>query len=163
MTLTRRQTERYPITMRNPIDRLLNDWQLIPADGGLEPAPAMDVRETNDAYIVEVDLPGLDPNDVEVLIEGRTLTIKGQYSNEAERQEAGFLLHERRRGRFLRAVALPDMVEVDKVTSKYENGQLIISLPKASQNKARKVAISSSGTSKSAETSKAGGTSGKAG
>jgi HSP20 family protein len=149
VTITRRPNERYQLTTRNPIERILNDWQIFPVDGGLEMAPAMDVRETDDAYVVEVDLPGIDPTDTEVLLEGRTLTIKGQYAQESEKQESGFLLRERRRGRFLRAVALPGMVDIEKVNSKYENGQLIVTLPKSSQSKARKITIdASNGTKK---------------
>ena len=75
------------------------------------------------------------------MIEGRTLTIRGQFAEEREQDEGNYLLRERRRGQFMRAVALPGMVEVDKVTSKYEDGELIITLPKAEQNRARRVQI----------------------
>jgi HSP20 family protein len=111
--------------------------------GFTEIAPPLDVRETDDAYIVEVELPGVDPKETEVSIEGRTVTIRGQFAEEQEQQEGSFLLRERRRGQFMRAVALPGMVEVDKATSRYENGELVITLPKAAQNRARRVEITS--------------------
>jgi HSP20 family protein len=141
MTLTRRPNERSVVPLRT-LERLFGDWQLAPIEMGFNAlTPAMDVRESGDNYIVEVDLPGVDPANTEVVIEGRTLTIKGHFAEESEREEGNYLLRERRRGQFLRAVALPGMVEVDKVTSNYENGQLIITLPKAEHSRARRVQI----------------------
>jgi HSP20 family protein len=143
MTLTRRPAERgYP--MRSPIEQLFNELAFMPGDGQSQPMPAMDVRETDDAYLVEVDLPGIDIDDVEVMIEGRTLTIRGRIEEEKERNAGNYLLRERRRGQFIRAVAVPGMVDVDKAESRYENGQLIVTLPKSASNRARRVDISSS-------------------
>jgi HSP20 family protein len=144
MTLVRRPLDRDQIPFRNVMERLLADWPLASMQGGFtDVAPPLDVRETDEAYIVEVELPGVDPKDTEVSIEGRTLTVRGQFAEEQEKQEGNFLLRERRRGQFMRAVALPGMVEVDKVTSRYENGELTITLPKAAQNRARRVEIES--------------------
>jgi HSP20 family protein len=134
--------ERHPIPVRSAIERLLSDWPSSLSDGGFsEVAPALDVRDAGDAYIVESELPGVNPDDVEVVIEGRTLTIKGRFAEEREQDSGNYLLRERRRGQFMRAIALPGMVEVDQVTSKYEDGELIIRLPKAEQNRARRVQI----------------------
>jgi HSP20 family protein len=145
MTLVRRPLDRNQIPFRNPLERYLGEWSLGAMPGGFtEFAPPLDVRETDDAYIVEVELPGVDPNNTEVSVEGRTVTVRGQFADEQERQEGNFLLRERRRGQFMRAVALPGMVDIDKVTSQYENGELMITLPKASQNRARRVEIKSS-------------------
>jgi HSP20 family protein len=144
MTLVRRPLDRNQIPIRNAMERLLGEWSLGALPNGFtELAPPLDVRETDDAYIVEVELPGVDPKDTEVSIEGRTVTVRGQFAEEEEKQEGNFLLRERRRGQFMRAVALPGMVDVDKVTSKYENGELTITLPKATQNRARRVEIES--------------------
>jgi HSP20 family protein len=146
MTLTRRPTERRTVPLRTALERLTNDWPFLQVDGGLtELAPPLDVRETADAYIVEIDLPGIDPKDTEVLVEGRTLSIRGRFSEETEEKEGNYLLRERRQGQFMRAVALPGMVEVDKVSSKFDNGQLTVTLPKASQNRARRIEISPGG------------------
>jgi len=156
MTLVRRPLDRNQIPFRNAMERLLGDWPLGSMQGGFtEVAPPLDVRETDDAYIVEVELPGVDPKDTEVSIEGRTVTVRGQFAEEQEKQEGNFLLRERRRGQFMRAVALPGMVEVEKATSQYENGELTITLPKATQNRARRVEITS-GNSRSGNGRKSG-------
>jgi HSP20 family protein len=142
MTLVRRAPDRTPY--RSAVERLLAEWPIASIDGGLtELAPPIDIRETEDAYIVEIDIPGVKAEDAEVLVEGRTLTVRGSFSEENEQQQGNYLLRERRRGQFMRAVALPGMVDVDKVTSKAENGELIITLPKASQNRARRINIDS--------------------
>jgi HSP20 family protein len=144
MTLVRRPLDRNQIPLRNAMDRLFGDWPLGSMQGGFtEVFPPLDVRETDDAYIIEVELPGVDAQETEVTIEGRTVTIRGQFAEEEEREEGNFLLRERRRGQFMRAVALPGMVDVDNATSRYENGELTITLPKATQNRARRVEITS--------------------
>jgi len=141
MTLTRRASDRSTVPLRSAIERLMTDWPLFQFEGYTELAPPVDIRETNEAYIVELDLPGANPDDTEVLVEGRTLTVKGKFAEEKEEPRGNYLVKERRRGQFMRAVALPGMVDVDKVSSSFENGQLTITLPKAAQNTARRIAI----------------------
>lgn len=142
MTLTRRPPDRPSVPLRTALERLMGDWPLVQFEGGLtELGPPLDVRETDNAYIVEIDLPGIDPKNTEVLVEGRTLTIRGRFEEPSEEERGNYLVRERRQGQFVRAVALPGMVEIDKVTSHAENGRLTITLPKASQNRARRVEV----------------------
>jgi HSP20 family protein len=111
-------------------------------DGGISDLlPALDVRERDDAYVIDLDLPGIDPDQTEVLVEGRTVTIRGRVEEESEEERGNYLVRERRQGAFLRAVALPGMIDVDKVSTRYEDGQLTIVLPKASASRARRIAI----------------------
>jgi HSP20 family protein len=145
MTLIRRPRER-PAPLRNALERMLTDWPGVPIDGGLtEVVPAIDVRDSGDAYMVEVEMPGANPDDIEVVIEGRTLTVRGRFAEQRELDEGSYLLRERRRGQFMRAVVLPGMVEIDKVSSKFEDGELIITLPKAAHDRARRVEIQEPG------------------
>jgi len=145
MTLIRRPHER-PAPMRNTLERMLSDWPGIAVDGGMiEVGPAIDVRDSGDAYMVEVEMPGVNPDDIEVVIEGRTLTVRGRFAEQRELDQGSYLLRERRRGQFMRAVVLPGMVEIDKVTSKFEDGELIITLPKAAEDRARRVEIQEPG------------------
>jgi HSP20 family protein len=145
MTLTRRSPDR-SMPLRNALERLVGDWSYLPIDTGMtELAPPLDVRETNDAFVVEIDLPGVDPKNTEVLVEGRTVTVRGRFAEEKEEDKGNYLLRERRQGQFMRAVALPGMVDVERVTSRFDDGQLTITLPKASQNRARRIEISASG------------------
>jgi len=154
MTLTRRPPDR-PVPLRTALERLMGDWPLAQFDPGMtELGPPLDVRETDDAYLVEIDLPGVDPKDTEVLIEGRTLTVRGRFAEAEEEERGNYLVRERRQGQFMRAVALPGMVEVDQVTSNAEKGRLTITLPKATQNRARRIQV---GSQSSQSTARAGG------
>jgi HSP20 family protein len=141
MTMSRRSNDRALMSVPTTFQRLL-DWPFTQVDQGLtELAPPIDVRETNDAYVVEIDLPGIESQDVEVLVEGRTLSVRGKFTKEAEREKDGWLLKERRTGDFVRAIALPGMIDTDGARSAFENGVLTITLPKAAQNRARRIEI----------------------
>ncbi len=151
MTMTRRPMDRSVVPLRSAVERFWGDWPWVAMDTSVtELAPPIDVSETEDAYQVEVDLPGVDAKNLEILIEGRTLTIRGQINEEKEDRRGSYLLKERRQGQFMRAVALPGMVDVDQVKSQFENGQLILTLPKAAQNRARRIEIPSSSSAQSA-------------
>jgi HSP20 family protein len=157
MTLMRRPQGRTQVPLRSVLERLAGEWPgAIDGGGVADLVPALDVRETDDAYVVEVDLPGIDPEQTEVLVEGRTVTIRGMLAEEREEPRGNYLVRERRQGTFLRAVALPGMIEVDQVETRYQNGQLTITLPKASSSRARRIAIG--GGADKSEGERAGGT-----
>jgi HSP20 family protein len=146
MTLMRRQPNRTTVPLRSVLERLAGDWPSMTSDGGIaDMLPALDVRETDDDYIIELDLPGIDPEQTEVLVEGRTVTIRGRVEEEAEENRGNYLVRERRQGSFLRAVALPGMIDVEKVSTRYQDGQLTIVLPKASASRARRIEIGDGG------------------
>jgi HSP20 family protein len=157
--MTRRPTDRNigVVPFRSALEQIMG-WPVSQMDRSLtELAPPIDVRETNDAYVVEIDLPGIDPENVEVLIEGRTLSIRGHFEQEEEKNEGGYLLKERRSGDFVRAIALPGMVDTESAQSKVDNGVLEITLPKAVQNRARRIKIQGwNGQTKKSQASQAG-------
>jgi HSP20 family protein len=137
MTLMRRTYD----PLRTSIEQIFDDLATRSGNGVTQLLPPMDVRETDRGYVVELDLPGVNPDDIDVMIEGRTLTVRGRIDETTEQANGDYLLRERRRGTFMRAVTLPGMVEVDKVASRYQNGQLIIELPKASSAQARRIEV----------------------
>jgi HSP20 family protein len=160
MTLMRRAADRRPMQMRDPFREVMESWfgaMPDPFDGfGGTSSPAIDLRETDDSYIVEVELPGIRPEDTEVVLDGRTLTIRGEFNEEREEPvQAGdnagrtgaqgartrYLLRERRRGSFMRVLTLPAPVDADHITSRFENGELMLTLPKAQQARARHIEI----------------------
>jgi HSP20 family protein len=147
VTLIRRTPERGERNpSRNSIERFLADWPIIPVDQAMtDLAAPLDVFETDDAYEIRVDLPRVNPDQVEVLVEGRTVTVRGRFEDETERRQGRHLLRERRQGEFMRAVALPGMVDLNQVTSRFENGQLTVTLPKANENKARRIQVTNGG------------------
>lgn len=109
---------------------------LIPFKGLV--GPAMDVYETEKDVIAEVDLPGVDPEKVEVSVKDGILKITGKTEEAKEIKEKGYWKKEIRRGAFERAVRLPAPVKEDKVDASYKDGVLKITMPKIEPSKAKK-------------------------
>lgn len=99
--------------------------------------PRMETYCKDSDYVVKVDLPGVDPNDVHVQAEGHLLTITGERKGE----EKGPEYRETFYGKFERQIALPQGVEVDKIAARYEHGVLEIRVPLSAQFAGRKVPI----------------------
>jgi HSP20 family protein len=104
-------------------------------------SPALDVEEDEDGFTLHVELPGVDPEQVDVSLEENVLTISGVREFYAEHDPEAFRRVERRFGRFHRAVRLPDRVDGERVAARYAHGLLTISVPKAEEAKPRRIAI----------------------
>lgn len=104
-------------------------------------APLMDIREKGDNLIARVDLPEVDPKEVDISLEGRTLSIKGERKSEKEEKEAGYCCCERYTGSFRRTVTLPEEVDAARTKASYKDGVLTITMPKSKAAKARKITI----------------------
>jgi HSP20 family protein len=105
-------------------------------------APAADVAESEAAYRVQLDLPGIDPKAIQLRVEKDTLSI--QVDRKQPAAAAGETLHrsERAYGTFYRSFALPKAVDATRVEASYEQGVLTVSLPKREEAKARTIAVS---------------------
>lgn len=105
--------------------------------------PAMDVIENADEYRCQIELPGVSPNDVEVMVDGNTLTVSGEKRYEHENGEAanGHRIFERVYGRFTRSLRLPRTVDVANITAHYDQGVLTLVLPKTESGRARRIPI----------------------
>ena len=103
--------------------------------------PRMDIRETENAFIIKAEMPGLDPKDFQISLTENTLTIKGEKREEKEEKKRNYHMVERRYGSFYRSIALPCSVEGDKVDAKYNKGVLEVTLPKAEPSKAKKISV----------------------
>jgi HSP20 family protein len=132
------------LSLRQAMDRLFEEsfvnpgtWQF--GEGQLVP---MDVRATGDQVVVEAILPGVKPEEVDITMEGNTLTIAGDTSLTESGEREGVLLQEIRRGRFTRTLTLPAGLEPDKATATFEDGVLTLRIPKAEQVKPRQIRIS---------------------
>ena len=108
-------------------------------------APAIEVFEKEDKFTVKAELPGMKEEDIDVLVVGDTLTIKGERKAETEVKEEDYYCCERSYGSFSRSIALPSSVDAKKIEASYEDGVLEVSLPKAPEVKAKKVAVKKKG------------------
>lgn len=124
------------------MNRLVERW----GDGGWTRAlattyPAVNVWEEPDAVFVEAELPGLNLQDLEIYVTGgNQLTLKGERKQHAP-EKAVVHRQERGSGSFVRALALPFDVNADKVDARFENGVLLLKLPKSEAAKPRKINV----------------------
>ena len=105
--------------------------------------PAMDIAEDKDSITVKAELPGMKADDINISVQGNTLSITGEKREEAEEKKDGYYRSERRFGSFRRDMVLPGDVAAGKVDAAYKDGVLTITLPKTEQAKAKTVKIKS--------------------
>jgi HSP20 family protein len=91
-------------------------------------APAVDVLQREGDLVVRAELPGVRPEDVDITLENRVLTIRGERREEQEEQRGGYYVRERRHGSFRRSMTLPEGVDEDRVRARYENGVLEVTI-----------------------------------
>lgn len=140
--------------LRREIDDLFSDFFGAPGvgtfgwpagDGGAL-APDIDVSETDKAFEIAAELPGVDEKDIEVTVADGVLTVKGE--KKAETEEKGKTWHrvERSYGAFQRSLSLPESARADKVSAKFDKGVLRISVPKRAEKRppTRKISIGKS-------------------
>jgi HSP20 family protein len=104
-------------------------------------APALDISERKDAYLVTVELPGLKPEDLDITMEDGLLTIQGERQFTSESSEQQFHRVERRYGAFRRAITLPAHVMAEGIQASFEDGVLEILVPKAEEATPKRIQV----------------------
>ncbi len=106
--------------------------------------PAVDITETDRAYRIIAELPGMKKENVEISVAQGLLTIKGEKKEEREEKDKGYYLSERRFGTFQRVLQLPSQADSDRIEASFENGVLTIAVPKTAEalKSEKKIAIS---------------------
>jgi HSP20 family protein len=94
------------------------------------PAPAIDIVEDGNGYKLTAELPGMEEKDIELVLTGDTLTLKGEKKQESEHKEKNYTLSERSYGSFQRSFYLPEGVDRDKIDASFSKGVLTVALPK---------------------------------
>ena len=92
--------------------------------------PAVDVKEEDNRFLVLADIPGVDPNDIEVTMENGMLSIKGERHSEHEESKEGYKRIERSSGKFYRRFSLPETADPEGITAQSRNGSLEVVIPK---------------------------------
>jgi HSP20 family protein len=106
--------------------------------------PAVDIRETDAAYLMEVELPGLTEKDVEVKLDNNLLTISSSKDGKKEEKKNGYVLRERSATRFSRSFVLPEGVDREKIDAEFKNGVLHMSFPKVPAAKPKTIEVKAS-------------------
>lgn len=139
-TLTRWDPFQQLAEMQREVDRILGRTQ---HNGDKTHAwlPVVDIEQTKDAVVLKLDLPGMKREDVSIEVEGRTLTVTGERKEEKEDKHEGYYSRERSTGRFSRSFMLAENVEESKIEAKFKDGVLIVKVPRAADEKPRKISI----------------------
>jgi HSP20 family protein len=107
--------------------------------------PPVDLVEADDHYVLKADLPGLSEEDVSIEVQDGTLTISGERKAEHETHERGWYRIERSFGSFSRSLTLPEGVDPEAISAKFDSGVLEIRIPKPAERKPRRVEIAAGG------------------
>ncbi len=103
--------------------------------------PAVDIYETNEAIVLNAELPGVTPEDISVEVKDNTLTLKGEKKFAREVKEENYHRVERSYGTFQRAFTLPGTVAQEKVKAQFKDGVLKITLPKVEEAKPKQIKV----------------------
>jgi len=143
MSLTRWDPFRDLISLRDAMDRLFEESYVRPGTrwvGGTQECPIpMDVYMTDEDLVVNALVPGLDPEEVDIIIEGDTLTIKGEITGPLD--NVNYVIQERPCGRFERTLRLNIPVQADKAEATFEKGVLTLTIPKQEEIKPRQIKV----------------------
>jgi HSP20 family protein len=131
-------------SLRREMDRLFerfweDDGENLPAMR--EWVPSLDFSETADAYMIRIEIPGMEPKDVQVTLQDNILTVKGEKKEEFKQNDERFYRVERSHGMFSRSLRLPAPVDGAKVNAIFKNGLLNVTVPKAPEAKASNIPI----------------------
>jgi HSP20 family protein len=130
--------------VQTEVNRLFDNFLGRPAQAnGMERmwSPAVDMHETKDEVVVHAELPGLNEKDIHLSITGDVLSIRGERRWNEDVKREGYYRGERWYGKFERTLPLPVSVQADKVTAKYREGVLTITLPKVEEIKPKDIKI----------------------
>ena len=140
--LIRWEPAREMMILREAMDRLLDDafTRPLPLNRAWS-APAIDMYQTEDNVVFKAAFPGLKADDVKISITRDLLTLKGEFKQVEESKEKAWNIHEQRWGAFERSLTLPTEVKADKAKAEFENGVLVVTLPKAEEVKPKTVTV----------------------
>lgn len=106
-------------------------------------APAVDIKEEKERFLLIADVPGVQPDAIDVSMEDGVLTIQGEKETEAKTEKDGYKRVERQYGSFYRRFTLPDTADAENISAKCNNGVLEISIPKKAALKPKKITVAS--------------------
>ena len=150
MSIQRFDPFREMLSLRDAMSRLLEESFVRPAAVGALPAGTalgfpVDVEQGQNEYIVRASLPGFAPEEVDVTLTGDVLTIRAEHRRQQERQDRNYLVRERRAGAVVRTIALPERVRADQAQARFENGELVLTLPTAPESRPTRIQINAGG------------------
>jgi HSP20 family protein len=148
MAINRWDPFRGVFVVRNQVNSLLNNLNESNLNEGRDGAataasftPAVDVYEDSQKVVLKLEVPGIEEKDLDVRVENRTLTVRGERKFEKEEKEENFHRIERRYGSFYRAFTLPNTVDIENVGAKYNAGVLKLELKKKPEAQPKQIKV----------------------
>jgi HSP20 family protein len=126
--------------LQQQMNRLYDSYspsRLRPAAG----FPAMNIWSSNDGLKVTAEVPGVQPTDIDISVVGDTLTLTGERKPDEHQEDIQYHRQERGYGKFSRSIQLPYKVDIKKVEATFSNGVLSVDLPRADEDKPRKIVV----------------------
>lgn len=144
MAITRYEPWGWLNQLQGELERRAPIWG--PSEGSVATAawaPAVDIKEEKDKFVLHADLPGVRPDETDVSMEEGVLTIKGEKKSEAITEKDGYKRVERTYGSFHRRFSLPDTANSEEISAKSKNGVLEIIIPKRQSVQPKKITVTS--------------------
>jgi HSP20 family protein len=137
--------------MRHMMDRFFNDFNdaYVQESARSFANPVMDIIDHENEVVVQVELPGINPDDVNVEFKSGALTIAAEVNREELKEEESFTRRERYAGSYRRSLSLPNTLDVTQATANFENGLLTLSIPKKPDAQPLRIPVSVQNGSKS--------------
>ena len=148
MTITRyypwaAQSRRFQEEIKNVFDRVLGDDETDQSNVVTSQwTPRVDIKEEDKRFVILADIPGVDPNEIEVHMDKGILSIKGERKSETKTENEKLTRVERSYGAFYRRFALPDSADGEGISAAGKHGVLEISIPKKPETTPRRIAVS---------------------
>jgi HSP20 family protein len=144
MYVTRRTPLRWGgVVQHTPLNTYLSQALGIPAvraADAVSPLP-LDIRQTEDAYVIEASVPGFSPEQVQVTVDQNWLVIHADRSQGSETDEGGYVRRERRSASVHRRLALPEEIDAAGISASFSNGELFITVPRSPRTEPRRVPV----------------------
>ena len=128
-------------SFRDEMNKLFENFMRRGSAAGMGVVPPLDVSETEESILVKIEVPGIEPKDIDISISGDNLTIKGEKNAEKEEKGKNYHFVERSYGSFSRTIVLPASVKFEQVKAEYKKGILEITLPKSEKSKVKKIPV----------------------
>ena len=145
MAIVRWDPFREVVSLQNRLNSLFQDYSRGQNDtdalSAASFAPPVDIYEDEHKLVLKLEVPGVKQEDLDIQVEGRTLTVRGERKFSSEEKEENFHRVERRYGSFQRSFSLPNTVNTENVSADYENGVLKVTLAKRAEAKPKQIKV----------------------
>jgi HSP20 family protein len=151
MALERWEPFRDVVSLRDAVNSLFQESFVRPGGmlAGGQAALPVDVCETESEFRIKASLPGIKPEDVQITLQGDTVTLRAESKSEEEKKGETWHLRERRSGSYQRSMVLNAPIDSDRATAHFDHGVLTLTLPKSEKARPKQIKVSSGGSTTS--------------